>query len=190
MGDLFRQKKNKIFLQGNTEKNTTEILVLKHALFVLSLKRNLVSCSVLDSEGYNILCNNAKCTVMKSGMTYATALLTNGYYVLDINIHPNRELLYITTFTLSRLELLHQTFTNAGMDSLEQMQKNGIVKGMFFLDKANQDVSCTYCIMVKKALLTLSRRHIIPEELGSVMYTDVCGSFPVTTLGENRYLFE
>ncbi|CAN0919967.1 hypothetical protein LINGRAHAP2_LOCUS31763, partial [Linum grandiflorum] len=61
------------------------VLELNNCYYVPALTKNIISESVLDSEGYSILIGNNHCSINKNGVFYANAVLMNDLYYLDLS---------------------------------------------------------------------------------------------------------
>ena len=61
------------------------ILLLKDAVYVPSMRRNLISVSVLDKDGYTFEFGNGKLVVYFNTVAIGSGVLRDGLYMLDSN---------------------------------------------------------------------------------------------------------
>lgn len=175
-----------VFIQTRVGEQGQKGLVLNDALYVPSLDSNLVSCSALDKDGYDVNFADGKCTISRDDELICTGVLRDGLYFLS-NVIVGGEHANVAAEMIDGERLWHDRFGHTNVTMIKEMARKETVVGLDFNVKPEAGVVCVPCTLGKQTRLNLRGRSKKSLTPGEVFYTDVCGPLPVKSIGGNNY---
>lgn len=192
----------KAYKQGNmTVSSTVENdgvsetvqLDLKRVLFVPNLEENLISCSSLCNDGFNISFQKGKCIVSKHGETALEAQRRDGLYQAKGEIYEQRSAYTsVSQKGSSRIvpqwvKTWHNRLGHAHIESIAKLQNTDAVVGRHIAHGSKDKAPCDSCI-AGNFTRKLSRFNPMgAQNIGDCIHSDVCGPMSVNSLGGGRY---
>ena len=165
-------------------------LKLSDILFVLSLRRNLISVSCLDDDGYDCHFGNGKCQIVYNNKCVGLAFRQDKLYLLSLyenmndvsTENENASSSMNATNKRKRVhdvssKLWHCSLGHISRGRIERLIKKSILPPLEFLD-LEQCIDCIKGKYVKKIKKDAKRSVGILE----IVHTDICGPFPVKSV--------
>jgi len=161
------------------------VLLLKDVVYVPSMRRNLISVSILDKCGYTFEFGNGKLVVYFNSIIVGSEVLYEGLYMLNLNdMFVNS----VIGCKRSRVDenssmLWHRRLGHISRPRIERLIKEGILHD---LDSFDFD-TCVDCV---KGKLTTKVRNTGANKSDNVLeliHTDICGPITPTSTGGYRY---
>ena len=161
------------------------VLLLKDVVYVPSMRRNLISVSILDKCGYAFEFGNGKLDVYFNSIIVGSGVLYDGLYMLNMNdMFVNS----VIGHKRSRVDgnsskLWHRRMRHISRPRIERLIKEGILHDLDFSDF----YTCIDCI---KGKLTAKVRNTGANRSDNVLeliHTDICGPITSTSMGGYRY---
>lgn len=172
-------------VQGEAVDN---ILTAKNVLYVPGLTDNLISVSKLTDSGMEISFKGDHCTASKEGNFVFSGLKVEGMYKMKADVVPVPERADLTKNSQTIMTTLwHRRMAHLNYDALVEMADKGAVGGMPSLSK--EPAACQCCIKGKQSRepFTSSTGDHTNQVL-DLLHVDVCGPFPVSSVGGNKYV--
>ena len=161
------------------------ILILKNCYFVPNMMCNIISVSVLTTEGYVFGLRDDVMNVMKDRILVANGTLSNGIYILDQN-----SLVLTTQNTKKRNAsgmndsyLWHCRLGHISKNRLDKLHKDGLIDPYSY---ETYD-TCHSCIKGKMTKTPFIGKGARVEELLGLIHSDVCG--PMSTHARGGYSY-
>ncbi|WVY90422.1 hypothetical protein V8G54_035936 [Vigna mungo] len=159
---------------------------MHNVLYVPTMKSNLLSLGQLLEKGYTMMMQKKHIEVFdeKQRLVLKAPLACNRTFKVSLNAME----IQCLTVTSSEDEgwLWHYRYGHLNFKSLNQLKTKDLVKGVPTITAPNK--ICEGCAVGKQPRKefkkTLNKRAKQPLE---VVYSDVCGSIDVQTLGGNKY---
>ena len=126
--------KGKILLKFTSEK----LLSLSNVLFVPSLRRNLVSSTLLDVAGLKIVQEAGKVVIMRNGDFVGKGYRSGGLLVLNAVAQINDETTTNSVYIVQSVDLWHGRLGHVNFASLKRL------RNMRLIPKVNTE-SCSKC---------------------------------------------
>jgi hypothetical protein len=169
-----KDKRNKIFE-----------IKLKGALYVPTIGANLLSMTVLYSEGHKLdMKNNLQILFNNNKVTTEIPLL-NANRLFLLEVYPN-ESAFFTSSNKANMETWHQRLGHTNYDKIRKLKRS--VEGLEISnDDTDKSTECEICIttkMTKKPFKPSTRKTTRPLEL---VHTDVIGPLKTPTPQGSRY---
>lgn len=174
-----------VFVKTRVDARTKKSLVLNDIIHVPSLDSNLVSCSALNKDGYDVSFINGKWHISQQGEAICTGVLKDGLYVLS-NVAVGESAMMSSEY-LNGERFWHHRFGHANVETLKAMARHDNVRGFDFRAKPEEGASCVPCTVGKQSRVSLKERSKKSFADGEVFYTGVCGPLPVQSNGGNKY---
>jgi hypothetical protein len=177
--------------------NNSFILRLNNILYIPSLGRNLISVSYLDDDGFDCQFGNRQCLILFNNEVVGLAFRQDKLYMLSMhenvnvvcndedvvckekgssstNVSSKRKRCDDTTST----KLWHYHLGHILRGRIERLIKDDILTP---LDFSNSDY-CIDCIKGKYAKQVKKGEAKRSAGVLEIIYTDICGSFPVKSV--------
>lgn len=164
---------------------------LQDIYYFSAFRRNLLSISLLDKQGFNFMFENGQVKVYYDDKAIGFKKLCGSLYQLDIfKTYPNSFFNVIGASTSKRAQnddnsciLWHKYLGHIFSQRMKRLAKDGILLNLDFLDLS----ICIEC--VKGKLISKVRKNKMPKCKGSLelIYTNICGPFTPFVFGEYRY---
>ena len=111
------------------------VLLLKDVVYVPSMRRNLISVSILDKCGYTFEFGNGKLVVYFNSIIVGSGVLYDGLYMLNLN---DMSVNYVIGHKRSRVDenssmLWHRCLGHISIPQIERLIKEGILHDLDFL---------------------------------------------------------
>ena len=159
-------------------------LYLNNCYFVPTLSKNIISISVLDSEGFSFMIKNNCCTFSFNEMIYGQAISINGIYILD----QAKEIYHVNNKRLKSGDpdqsyLWHCRLGHINEKRIKRLISSGTLKSF---DYESFGV-CESCLLGKMTRSPFSGKGIRASEMLGLIHTDVCGPMSITVRGGFNY---
>jgi hypothetical protein len=169
-------------------------LDLKGTAFVPSIRRNLISISLLDKCGYIFEIGNGMVTIYYDSVMVGSGFLCDGLY--KINLMPSLSFPSPSTPIVnavvgskrSRVSetssmLWHKRLGHISRPRMERLIKDGILNDLDFSDFD----TCVDCIKGKLTAKTRRQKNGRSENVLELIHTDICGPITPAALGNYKY---
>ena len=155
---------------------------LKNVLYVPKLAHNLISVSQITNDGKTIKFFDESCKIMQNDRMIAHGTKMNNLFILDRVIGESSVAL---SSNVSESELWHRRFCHLGINNLNKIIKNDLVRGMKNVQFEN--VLCENCCDGKNHRLPFP--HVENDNHGplELIHSDVCGKIQPESLGGGQY---
>jgi len=161
------------------------VLLLKDVVYVPSMRRNLISVSILDKCGYTFEFGNGKLVVYFNSIIVGSGVLYDGLYMLNLN---DMSVNSVIGHKRSRVDenssmLWHRRLGHISRPRIERLIKEGILHDLDFSDFD----TCVDCV---KGKLTAKVRNTGANRSDNVLeliHTNICGPITPTSMGGYRY---
>ena len=157
---------------------------LSKVLFSPDMGYNMLSVSVMGRAGIRSTFD-VDCRITKGDKLLAEGHMHNGMYLLTTS--TDHDCKGPEVALAADLNLWHRRMAHVHTDGIRDMVRNGVIEGVN-LDLKKNLVRCEGCVYGK------STRAPIPQQGGArandvldLVHTDVCGPFPVPSIGGSRY---
>ncbi|VFQ80972.1 unnamed protein product [Cuscuta campestris] len=152
------------------------LLHLNNCLFVPAISRNIISVSCLDKAGFSINVKDKCLSVFRNDIYYATAKMTNGLYILDLeatvyNVDVKRSKLNSLNLTY----LWHCRLGHINEKRISKLRHSGVFDSF---DLESYDV-CQSCLLGKMTKAPFTGHGERASDVLGLIHSDVCG--PINT---------
>ena len=162
--------------------------ILKRALLVPEMNINLISCSKLCADGYELRFGRYGCSARKDGIIKMISYKMQGIYPVDVVVkQPSHHRCQAAlSFSGDDEELWHARVGHANRDSVRKLLRSGAVQhieGKF----TNRAPTCPSCAKGKQSRCVRHRNPACATVVGDVVHSDVCGPMSCMSLGGSKY---
>ena len=158
-------------------------LTLHDVLLVPGLARNLFSVSKAAKMGKTLDFTEHECLVkeVRSNRVVARGYRKGGLYYLCLHsAQPSAH--------LASAELWHRRFGHLGKQSLAQLERHGMVRGLVSTPSSpNDQCVCVPCLEGKQHRSPFPNQPSRAKGLLDLVHTDVCGKLDNRSLGDKQY---
>ena len=159
-------------------------LYLNKCYYVPQLTKNIISVSVLDSEGFCILIKNQTLTFSFDDLVYGQATSNGGIYILDSNTEIN----HITNKKLKKGDpklsyLWHCRLGHINENRVKRLVSTSILPPFDFESYG----VCESCLLGKMTRSPFLGKGTRASDLLGLIHTDVCGPMSITARGGFNY---
>ena len=174
-----------------------KLLVLDNVYYVPSMRRNLVSASLLVKYGCRLVIDNNGITISKDSVQLGSGVIMNDY--LQLNCSPaQQEILLVentdtSSNTLTGVKrtkcdeksayLWHRRLGHISKERLKTLVKNNILNELDFSDLED----CVECFKGKMTNLRRKKTTCRSQTPLELIHTDICGPFRTQTICGNVY---
>ncbi|VFQ87889.1 unnamed protein product, partial [Cuscuta campestris] len=153
------------------------MLELNDCLYVPAISRNIISVSCLDKSGFIISIKDKSLSVYRKNVFYANANMTNGLYVLDLdmpvyNISAKRN----KPNGLNQTYLWHCRLGHINEKCISKLHRSGMLESF---DLESYD-TCESCLLGKMTKSPFTGHGERAGDLLALIHSDVCGLFNTT----------
>ena len=159
------------------------ILHLEEVLYVPSLKKNLISVSVLENKGYSVLFFEKKALLWQRGLPLKEAE-TIGVQEGGLYKVPRQLARALTHNQISTSELWHRRLGHLNYRALPNLQS--MVSGMPSITCTDFEV-CKGCMIGKNTKKSFSNSTSRAKEILELVHSDICG--PMSCPSLNGFLY-
>ena len=154
---------------------------LKSVQHVPSIKKNLVSASMLCRDGYKIVLESNKCVVSKHGSFVGKGYDCGGLFRLSLHDVCNKMVNYVNISDES--DLWHSCFCHASFGCLMRLANLNLIPKFNLVKKSKCHV-CVESKQPRKPHKAAEARNLAPLEL---VHSDLCEMNGILTKGGKRY---
>ena len=161
--------------------------ILSNVVFAPKMGYNMLSVPIMSRSGHKTVFEENTCSITKCGKILAQGKLRHGLYCLLTNTDAAAQHHPLAVSLTADLNLWHRRMSHVHADGIRDMIRRGVVEGIK-VDLKTDIKRCTACVYGK------STRAPIPQSGGAratnildLVHTDVCGPFPVPSLGNSLY---
>jgi hypothetical protein len=169
--------------ESNYKLDSENSITMKDVLYVLGLKKNLLSISALDKKGYRVAFIDGEVLMWAKGETLNEAIIIgseeNGLYKLKG--HPETTM---THAIKNSCELWHRRLAHINYKVLPYICK--VVTGLPEL-KVDQEGICNGCVQGKNIKNPFPKRDNKAEGALELIHSDVCGPMPSSSISGYVY---
>jgi len=159
--------------------------MLSDVLYAPTMGFNMLSVRRMSRAGQRTVFQEHDCYVEKDNKVLAEGVVRNGLYYLSTCVTNDGNI--PSMGLIADLNLWHQRLAHVHVDGIRDMVRNGVVEGIK-VDLKKSICRCDACVYGK------STRAPIPqiggaraEDILELVHTDVCGPFPVPSIGGSNY---
>jgi len=167
-------------------------LTLSNVVYVPSMRRNLISISVLDKCGFMFVFGNNEVKISCNSSLIGSGVLSDGLYLLNLDpnsiVQRQSDVCNIVRnkrgrVTESSSMLWHKRLGHISRKRMERLIKENILHSLDFSDFDN----CIDCIKGKLTAKIRKTSGSRKEGILQLIHTDICGPITPITLGGYRY---
>ena len=168
--------------------DTGHFVELRETYVVPSVRRNLVSISVLDKYGYSCSFGDNKFSLFLNSSLVATGLLIDNLSMLNTIASYNDTLQITSRGTKQKLSrensamLRHKRLGHISKGRLERLVSHGILESLDYSD-LNVCIECIKGKQTNKRKLSANRSTGVLQ----LIHTDICGPFPTASWNGQQY---
>ena len=159
--------------------------------YVPDLTYGLLSCSVLNQRGLDVLFEDGLCRIRnKKGRLIAESLKEGSLYFLNTKNSPLPDPAADADAALvmpPSFDLVHKRLAHPGKDVLQQMIKRGLANRLTSIPDDSKDFDCVACICRKMTWGPFQEGHVAAGSRLGRLHSDICGPMDVPSLGKRRY---
>ncbi|KAJ9696926.1 hypothetical protein PVL29_008922 [Vitis rotundifolia] len=170
---------------------TESFLLLQNVAYIPSLRRNLISVSILDRQGYTFHFEGGKVDIFCNSVLIGNAVLFGNLYSLSLHHGPLCDSSSVNSvigckrarLNLSSSMLWHKRLGHISRQRLERLVRDGVLSNLDFSDFET-------CVVCLKGKMTAKTRKEKVDKCGSTLdliHTDICGPLTPTALGGYKY---
>ena len=175
-------------------------LVLRGILCVPDLHSNLKSCSKLCERGYSINIGRDRCNGMYEGVMQFEGIRFQGVYrVIGPPVYPSQQSACVALFQKrkkgnnedsdgSSIKLWNARLGHAKVDSIKELSRIGVVRGLDFKTRKSNNGYCWSCVKGKHTKESLRMNNSSSGDRCAVVHKDVGGPMSVPSFSGSRYL--
>ena len=165
----------------------TKRCVLNDVVYAPTMGFNMLSVRVIGRAGHKIVFEESTCTIEKDGKIVAQGGIRRGLYCVKTSTGGAAADSLPAVALTADLNLWHRRMAHVHTDGIRELVRKNVVEGIKTDLKTNV-TRCQACVYGK------STRAPIPQSGGAravhildLVHTDVCGPFPVPSLGNSLY---
>lgn len=167
--------------------NLRNMLTANDVLYVPGMADNLISVSKLTDSGIIVTFSGNDCTAYKGNKLVFSALKEAGIYRLQADTVPGTLRAQAAKENENNCDLWHRRLGHLNYDSLIRMSHGQIVSGIPRLQRQEKH-QCEDCLTAKQPRRPFKPRDEKPREtVLDLLHIDLCGPFPVRSIGGSRY---
>ena len=160
------------------------IIQLENCFYVPAISRNIISVSCLDKLGFSFIIKNNCCSIYLNDIFYATAQMSNGLYILDLempiyNIDTKR----IKPNELNPTYLWHCRLGHINEKRISKLHKDGLLDSFDY----ESFETCRSCLLGKMTKTPFTGKGERASDLLALIHTDVCGPLNTHARGGFQY---
>ncbi|GJY14530.1 zinc finger, CCHC-type containing protein [Tanacetum coccineum] len=171
--------KGSVVLEFSSRKSIT----LFNVLYVLKLRKNLISGHVLNKCGYNQVYESDEYILSKSGVFVGFGYYNNGMFMFNLNkVHDDFSSVYMSSSTVVNSLLRHARLGHVHYKRMLEISKDDLIPA---IDENPE--KCTTCMLTKitrQPFKSITRKSGILE----LIHSDLCGFHATLSLGNKRYV--
>ncbi|KAJ9689270.1 hypothetical protein PVL29_014779 [Vitis rotundifolia] len=170
---------------------TKSLLLLHDVAYIPSLRRNLVSVTTLDRQGYSFHFGGGKVDIFSNSVLIGNGVLFGNLYNLSLHHGSLCDSSSVNSvvrckrarMNLSSSMLWHKHLGHISRQRLERLVRDGVLSNLDFSDFET-------CVVCLKGKMTAKTRKEKIDRCGSTLdliHTDICGPLTPTALGGYKY---
>ena len=177
---LVKKKKSFLKICEELELKDYEQYLYEVSQFEKYGTKNIISVSVLDSEGFSFLIKNQTITFSLDDLVYGQATLSGGIYILDNQTEIN----HVTNKKLKKGDsnlsyLWHCRFGHINEKRIQRLVSTSTLPSFDFESYG----ICESCLLGKMTRSPFQGKGTRASDLLGLIHTDVCGPMSITARG-------
>ena len=157
---------------------------LMDVVYAPSMAYNMLSVLAMSRAGKETIFNEHTCKVVKDGKVLVEGTVSDGLYCLNMSNMTNPP---TSAGFVADINLWHQRLAHVHVDGIRHMYRNNVVDGMQ-IDMKKEVSRCESCVYGKSTRAPIPQQgRTRAEKVLDLVHTDVCGPFPVKSLGGSKY---
>ncbi|GJV27571.1 zinc finger, CCHC-type containing protein [Tanacetum coccineum] len=157
-----------------------KVVSLLNVLHVSNIRKNLVSCSVLNNYGYKQVIESNKFVLSKHGVFIGFGYLSNHMFRLNI-VSDNIGSAFMSTSKLNDSILRHARLGHVHFKRMQDMYKDGLIPA--FDINTEKCKTCMLTKITKKPFQNIKRETEVLE----LIHSDLCDLHATPSLGNKKY---
>ena len=168
--------------------STGHTLELRNVVYVPSMRRNLISVTALDFDGYYCFFGNRKFELFYNSCMVGSGMLSDGLYKIDLDPNFANSINTVIGKKRSRVDenssmLWHKRLGHISRDRMQRLIKEGILQDLDFSDFD----TCVDCIKGKLPARARKGKRSRKLNILELIHTDISGPITPTAMGGYRY---
>ncbi|KAJ3552016.1 hypothetical protein NP233_g12967 [Leucocoprinus birnbaumii] len=162
-------------------------LTLNDVLHTPGLRSNLISIPKICSLGYSVFFGLEEVLAKHlGGAIVLRGTMNEGLYQVPVVESPKAYLARSQRNPTS-FDVWHRRFGHAGVDSIKNMARKGLVDGLDVVGDLEMEGSCEDCIFGKMHARPYDEEVVPEKELLECLHIDLWGPSPVISAGGSKY---
>ncbi|KAH9669148.1 retrovirus-related pol polyprotein from transposon TNT 1-94-like protein [Citrus sinensis] len=172
---------------------TCYVLDLLDRVYIPSIRRNLISVSILDRYGYTFHFGDRKVYLFRNSELVGSDTLYDGLYMIDlfsraVESSSNAHVMHVVSSTRARVDenssmLWHKRLGHISKQRMERLIKDDILHNLDFSDFG----TCVDCIKGKLTAKVRKERTRRSQQVLELVHTYICGPFTLIAIGGYKY---
>ena len=159
-------------------------LYLNNCYYVPSLSKNIISISVLDTEGFTFVIKNNCITFSYDDLVYGQATSIGGIYILDTSSDIFQiESKKLKTGDPDQTYLWHCRLGHINDKRIKRLVSTGILKPFDYESYG----TCESCLLGKMTRAPFTGKGARASDILGLIHTDVCGPMSIAARGGYNY---
>ena len=159
--------------------------ILENVVYAPTMAFNMLSVRVMNRTGKRTVFEEHSCHVEKDGTVLVEGSVKDGLYCLNtidpVTVEATESAM------VADINLWHQRMAHVHCDGIRNMVKHGVVEGVK-LDYKPNVTRCEACVYGKSTRAPIPKQGATRSaKVLDLVHTDVCGPFPVPSIGGSRY---
>ncbi|KAH9714963.1 Integrase catalytic domain-containing protein [Citrus sinensis] len=174
---------------------TCHVLDLLDTAYIPSIRRNLISVSILDRCGYTFHFGDRKVYLFRNSELVGSGTLYDGLYMIDlfsraVESSSNAHVMHVVSSNRVRVDenssmLWHKRLGHISKQMMERLIKDSILHKLDFSDFG----TCVDCVKGKLTAKTRKERTQRSQQVLELVHTDICGPFtPIAIVGYKYFI--
>ncbi|KAJ9697292.1 hypothetical protein PVL29_009194 [Vitis rotundifolia] len=179
-------KHEELVYMGDRSKVKKVFFLLQNVAYIPSLRRNLISVSILDRQGYTFHFGGGKVDIFCNSVLIGNAVLFGNLYSLSLHHGPlcdSSSVNSVVGCKRARLNLSSSMLWHKRLVTNWARIRDGVLSNLDFSDFET-------CVVCLKGKMTAKTRKEKVDKCGSTLnliHTDICGPLTPTALGGYKY---
>ena len=177
-------------VQPGTMTEPQVIIRIEKVYYTPEISKNLLSVGRLVSKGIQLQFTDKGCTLVSKGGTPVTAYLSSGIYKIPGSpFHPTADKQeYGLSVDNGDTDIWHRRLGHASASGLKRLRTHNLPKALISsLQHLPDSFSCKACVLGKHHREPFPASTSTAEDVLSLIHSDLCGPFRITSVGGSRY---
>nr|GEW66932.1 zinc finger, CCHC-type [Tanacetum cinerariifolium] len=158
-------------------------ITLFNVLYVLKLRKNLISGPVLNKCGYKQVYKSNKYILSKCGVFVGFGYYNNGMFMLNLNkVLDDSDSVYMSSSTVVNSSLWHAHLGHVHYKRMLEMSKDDLITPIN--ENLEKCTTCTLTKITRQPFKSITRKSVIHE----LIHHDLCDFHAIPSLGNKKYV--